>query len=298
MTALEAAYQHCADIAKSHYENFPVGSSLIPEKKRKHVWAVYAFARTADDFADEGRHPKETFQDLQVRLDQLNNWEVKLMRASRGEADEPIFIALANTLKETGLPAQLFRDLLTAYRMDVEKKRYANFTEILHYCRHSANPIGRLVLLISGYKDEGLHQMSDHICTALQMANFWQDVGVDFEKDRIYLPQELMKRYGVTEGDLALKIVNKAFRTLLSACVEKAADLFNQGLPLCQGVKKDLRMEIRLTWLGGTQILHKIQSSNYDVFKRRPVIGKKDIFVLLLRALLPLPLKPYEFKRG
>lgn len=291
MPAIEQAFQHCEQITRNHYENFPVGSFLIPKEKRKYVWSIYAFARTADDFADEERHPRETQADLQRRLGQLDEWEFKLIKCMRGETDDPIFVALGETIRELDIPVQLFKDLLNAYRMDVMQKRYKNFDDVYYYCRHSANPVGRLVLYTFGYRDEPLHQLSDKICTALQLTNFWQDIAVDLAKDRIYLPQEEMRRFKVTEGDLHAKICNRAFQYLLRYCIDKTEALFNQGLPLCSQVGKDLKLEMRLTWLGGTTILKKISKNHYDVFRRRPVIGFFDKAGLLLRALFPAALK-------
>lgn len=294
MPSIDESFAYCENLTKNHYENFPVGSFLIPEVKRKYVWAIYAFARTADDFSDEGRHPRETPEDLRKRLAQLDDWEFRLVKAGRGEADHPIFVALTETMKQLEIPIQLFKDLLTAYRMDVEQKRYKTFDDVFFYCRHSANPVGRLVLHTFGYKDEALHQLSDKICTALQLANFWQDISVDLAKDRLYLPQEEMRRFRVTEGDLHAKICNRAFKTLLRYCIERTASLFNEGLPLCSQVGKDLRLEMRLTWLGGTTILKKIRKSDCDVFRQRPVIGALDKIKLLSRAFLPGRLKPFR----
>lgn len=292
MSSIEEAFKYCEQMAKSHYENFPVGSFLVPKEKQKYVWAVYAFARTADDIADEGRQPRESREELQRRLDQLDDWEFKLAKASRGEADHPIFIAVAETLQKIQLPAQLLKDLLTAYRMDVRQNRYKDFDELFFYCKHSANPVGRLVLHIFGYRDESLNQYSDKICTALQLANFWQDIGVDLAKNRIYLPQNEMAKFRVTEGDVHLKICNRAFETLLRYCLDRTAALFDEGLPLCSKVGKDLRLEMRLTWLGGTSILKKIEKNGYDVYRKRPVIGLIDKARLLGRALLPFNLQP------
>ena len=292
MPTLEESFAYCEKLTRSHYENFPVGSVLIPKDRRKYIWAIYAFARTADDFADEGRHPGETREELQKRLDQLDDWEYKLVKCARGEADDPIFTALGEAMRKLDIPEQLLKDLLTAYRMDVRQNRYKDFDEVFHYCKHSANPVGRLVLLTYGYKDERLHRLSDKICTALQLANFWQDVTVDLAKDRIYLPQDEMRRFHVTEGDLHAKICNRAFRTLLKYCCDRTAALFDEGLPLTREVGRDLKLEMRLTWLGGTTILKKIAASDYDVFRRRPVIGASDKLRLLLRAFWPAELSP------
>lgn len=291
-TKIEESFAYCENLAKTHYENFPVGSFFIPKEKRKYVWSIYAFARIADDFADEGRDPKESQEDLKKRLDALDEWELKLIRAARGEIDHPVFAALTETIKKFEIPIQLLKDLLTAYRMDVMQKRYKDFNELFHYCKHSANPVGRLVLLTFGYKDEALHQLSDKICTALQLANFWQDIPIDFAKDRIYLPQDEMRKFHVTEGDLAAKICNRAFKNLLKYCVDRSFYLFKEGLPLCYQVGKDLRMEMKLTWLGGTMILKKIVGSEYDIFRKRPVIGMADKIKFLMRALSPFHLKP------
>ncbi len=294
--ALDRAFAHCENMAKSHYENFPVGSSFLPKDNRKYIWAIYAFARTADDFADEGRHARETPGDLKQRLDQLDDWELRLMQCSRGEAKDPAFIALAETIRALDLPLQLFKDLLTAYRMDVKQNRYKTFDEVFYYCRHSANPVGRLVLLTFGYRDENIHKLSDNICTALQLANFWQDIAVDLAKNRIYIPQDEMRRFRVTEGDLHAKICNRAFQTLLKYCMERTAALFNNGLPLCTQVGRDLKLEMRLTWLGGTAILRKISAIDCDVFRRRPSLGMFDAAGLLARAVIPIDLGPVHVK--
>ena len=209
------------------------------------------------------------------------------MEASRGEAKELPFIALAETLKAVEIPVQLLKDLLTAYRMDVTQKRYANFDEVLFYCKHSANPVGRLVLHIFGYKQESLYLLSDNICSALQLANFWQDVAVDFAKDRIYIPQDLMQKHGVTEEQLRAQDAGENFQNLLRECSRKTAALFNAGLPLCAQVGRDLKLEMRLTWLGGTTILKKLAENRYDPFRRRPVLSFTDKLSLLGRALWP-----------
>lgn len=292
MPTVAEAYAFCENMAKSHYENFPVGSFLIPKEKRRHVWAVYAFARTADDIADEGRSPFETQESLQKRLGQLDEWEYKLIQATKGQAADPIFIAVAETLKDAEIPPQLLKDLLTAYRMDVQKKRHKTFEDLIFYCKHSANPVGRLVLHIMGYKDESIHLLSDKICTALQLANFWQDVEIDLAKDRVYLPEDEMRRFKVTEGDLHLKICNRAFRMLMKHCSDRTAALFNEGLPLTQKVGKDLKWEMKMTWLGGTTILKKLVKADFDVYKHRPTIGFADKIYLLTRSILPVDLKP------
>lgn len=294
MSSIEKSFNYCESLAKNHYENFPVGSFLIPKEKRKYVWAIYAFARTADDFSDEGRHPQESPSDCSKRLEQLDDWEEKLIKCGDGEATHPIFIALSETLKEFEIPIQTLKDLLTAYRMDVQKNRYQSFDELLYYCQHSANPIGRLVLYTFRHKEESLHQLSDKICTALQLTNFWQDISIDLAKDRIYLPQDKMNEFGVTEKDLHEKNCHNHFKTLLKFCTDKTAALFNEGLPLYLQVRKDLKYEMKLTWLGGTTILKKIVQSDYDVFHHRPMINHFDKATLLIRSFLPLDLQPID----
>ena len=295
MSTLEESFRFCENLAKKHYENFPVGSFLVPKEKRKYVWAIYAFARTADDFADEGRFKGETLDVLRKRLDQLDEWEDLLEKCVSGRCDHPIFVALSETISKLALPPQLLKDLLTAYRMDVEKNRYKNFEEVLYYCKHSANPVGRLVLHIFGYQEQALHQLSDHICTALQLTNFWQDIAIDFKKDRIYLPQDQMQRFGVSEEDLKKENPNESFKKLLHFCAQKTAQLFNQGLPLTELVGKDLKIEMKLTWLGGTTILRKIKEKDYNVFEFRPEITWRDKFSLLARSFFLKTIRPLEF---
>lgn len=199
---INEAYRYCEQMAKSHYENFPVGSLLIPKAKRPYVWSIYAFARSADDFADEGYPSRKDFpndsawkekiiSEENARLQKLNDWEKQSLEAAEGKASHPIFIALGQTIQDLKIPLQLLIDLLTAFKMDVTKRRYQNWEEVLFYCKHSADPVGRLILRIFGYNNPQLDEMSDAICTGLQLANFWQDIAVDREKDRIYIPQTL-----------------------------------------------------------------------------------------------------------
>ncbi len=292
MVSLEESFKYCEQLTQSHYENFPVGSFLLPKEKRRYIWAIYAYARTADDFADEGRTPAESQKDLKKRLDLLDDWERKLEDSLKGKSDHPVFMALSETIRQCGIPTQLLKDLLTAYRMDVQKKRYRNFEEALTYCRYSANPVGRLVLYTFGYTDEILFQQSDSICTALQLTNFWQDIVIDLAKDRIYIPQEDMERYKITEEDLHREAVTPSFQSLMECQAKKTARLFNEGLPLIRGVNSDLKLEMRLTWLGGTSILKKTIQNGYDVFQLRPKLYLKDKILLLGKALLPFPISP------
>ncbi len=278
---VERAYRFCEQLARSHYENFPVGSLLAPRPLRKHFYAIYAFARTADDFADEGYGEGYSEQD---RLDLLNEWREMLRESFAGRARHPVFIALAETRAEFDLPVALFEDLLSAFTQDVLIRRYESFDQLMDYCRRSANPIGQLILLLFGYKDEQHHLWSDSICTALQLANHWQDVAIDLDKDRIYLPLEDLARFGLTVEALKLKQANEAFRQLMRFEVARARELFARGKPLCTRVSGRLGLELRAVWAGGSRILDRIEENDCDVFTRRPVITKTDKLRILWRA--------------
>jgi len=279
---IKDAFAFCEQMARTHYENFPVGSLLVPKEKRKHVYSIYAFARTADDFADEGYGTATTPSE---RLRLLEEWEFQLERCYRGIASHPIFIALAETVRELRLPIQLFRDLLSAFKQDVVKTRYADFDEVLDYCRRSANPVGRLVLLLFGYRDESLHALSDSICTALQLANFWQDVAVDLEKNRVYLPQEDLWQFEYNEDELFAREFNQRYADLLKFQVDRTWQLFAAGKPLPKLVQGRLSFELSLTWHGGTRILELIERNGYDTLSQRPKITKWDKIVLLTRTI-------------
>jgi hydroxysqualene synthase len=277
------AFAYCERLARLHYENFPVGSLLVPRARRRHVYSIYAFARTADDFADEGYDRAELTE--AARLAALDDWEAQLAACYRGEASHPVFIALAETVRELRLPEPLFRDLLAAFKQDVVKRRYADFTEVLDYCRRSANPVGRLILRLFDYRDERLDQLSDNICTALQLANFWQDVAVDLEKDRVYLPLGDLAEFGVTLDDLLARRCTDAYRRLLKFQVARTRDLFMQGKTLPAQVRGRLALELRLTWHGGMRILELIERQAYDTLSARPKLSSTDKALLLARTL-------------
>lgn len=289
--AIAAAYEACTKLAREHYENFPVGR-LVPRKMQPHVHAVYAFARYADDLADEGYAGSAKAQGArdvmspEERLAALDDWERQLCAPPGTPGLHFIFIALHETIRELDLPLSLFTDLLSAFKQDVVKSRYANFHEVLDYCRRSANPVGRLVLLLHGKREEELHLLADHICTGLQLANFWQDVGVDLEKDRMYLPEDDRAQFGVTEESLFAHQADENYRKLLAFQVARAHEIFDQGAPLTNRLRGLLRLEIRLTWLGGTTILRKIEALNYDTLNHRPTVGKGDMARLLVKALI------------
>ncbi len=277
------AYRYCQWLTAHHYENFPVASWLIPPALRPHVAAIYAFARTADDFADEESDPQRA-------LTQLAAWGDALESATGrggGGPDHPVFVALAETIRTYDLPVQLFRDLLTAFTRDVTVKRYATWDDLLtHYCRFSANPVGRLVLLLFGYREPALHELSDHVCSALQLTNFWQDLAIDLANNRIYLPQEAMARYGVTEAALFQHTAGESFRRLMAHAADVTQSLFDQGQDLPNRVRGRLSWELRATWLGGTTILRRVHAVGYDTFHRRPALTPWDKLSIAGRALL------------
>ncbi|MBT3602320.1 MAG: squalene synthase HpnC [Candidatus Latescibacteria bacterium] len=278
--SLAGAYDYCAKLTQSHYENFPVGSILIPKHLRPHVHAIYAFARTADDYADEpGFTPQE-------RLEQLQIWEDNLLTCQQSPVG-PIFIALAQTISTQQIPIQLLQDLLTAFRMDVQNNRHESLEALHHYCTYSANPVGRLILHLFGYRTPLAGQQSDAICSALQLANFWQDIAIDYSRDRIYLPKQDMANFGVTEADLKQQNTTPQFKALLAHLIQHTEQLFHQGFPLLTHVKGRLRYELRLTWLGGMDILKKIPQNGYDIFQNRPTVHKSDLPRFVCRALWP-----------
>ena len=274
---LREAREFCARLTREHYENFPVASRLVPRHLRPAVEAIYAFARIADDFADEEAHEGR-------RLQRLEEWGGMLDDCFRGRAIHPVFVALQDALDSFDLPRQPFVDLLAAFRMDVTKTRHADEASLLEYCRLSANPVGRLLLHLFGYTEEDLLPMSDAICTGLQLANHWQDVAIDLGRDRIYLPEDARRRFGVTERDLREGGATEAFRALMRDRVDRTRAHFESGRPLCDRVRGRFRWELRLTWLGGQRILERIEACGYDVLSRRPRLGRADALVVLGRA--------------
>ena len=277
MTELEQAYRACQDLAHSHYENFPVASRLMPAHLRKHVAAVYAFARTADDVADEpGRDPAE-------RLRLLGDWRRMLHDPAE---QEPIFIALHDTIARFDLPIGLFDDLLDAFAQDVTTHRYQTWPAVLDYCRRSANPVGRLVLRLSGYRDERLDRASDAVCTALQLTNFWQDLAVDWSRGRLYVPEEIWSRHGADPATLNSSRMTGGWSAAMRECGDRTRLLFADGRQVCDGVRGRLRYELRATWLGGSRILDRLDRSGYDVFAARPTLGMADALVIACGTLL------------
>jgi len=276
-----AAYAHCARIARTHYENFTVGSWLLPRRLRHDLAAVYAFARVADDIADEGADTG--------RLERLRAWEEKLLACARqpAAADDPVFVALGRTIAAHGLSVEPFRDLLEAFRRDAvgETRRFATWADVLDYCRRSANPVGQLVLALFGHRDAARRERSDDICTALQLTNFWQDVAGDLDRGRVYLPEEDLERFSGSRDALALRRTNPAFRELLAFEIGRTRALFTRGLPLADMVGRRLRHEVRIFARGGLAILARIEAAGYDVFMRRPTLGRAEFVRLVVRGL-------------
>ncbi|MBI5472377.1 MAG: squalene synthase HpnC [Ignavibacteriae bacterium] len=266
-------------MARKHYENFPVASFFLPARLRPYVAAIYAYARTADDFADEGRRTQSE------RLAALDDWHKQLIACNEGEAKNPIFVALAEVIRRKKIPVQLLSDLLSAFKMDVTNTRFATYQDALHYCKHSANPIGRLMLYLFDDVNEGKFELSDNICTALQLANFWQDVAVDTRKGRIYIPLEDMSRFAYTEHELEAGRFDKRFESLMRFETGRTRELFISGKPLLSSAAPELRFELRLTWNGGMRILKEVES-NPNVFRRRPTLGVLDKFSLIVASLI------------
>jgi len=263
-----------------HYENFPVASLLLPKALRNPVEIIYRFARSADDFADEGSDPDD------VRLARLADYRRELEAIARGETpSEPLFRDLARIVREHDLPVRLFEDLLSAFAQDVTKKRYADFDELLDYCRRSANPVGRLLLHLFKRTSQTDLALSDCVCTALQLINFWQDVEVDFAKGRIYLPQDEMALHGVNERHIADRRCDAAWLSLMAFQTDRARAMILRGQPLARSLPGRIGLEIRATIQGGLRLLEKIEQANYDVFRRRPVLRALDWPLLLARAV-------------
>jgi phytoene synthase len=277
LVELRSAYDACLALAESHYENFPVASRLLPAKLRPHIAAVYAFARTADDYADEpGREPRE-------RLRLLAEWRRKLHARI---ATDSVFIALHDTIQKFNLPVQLFDDLIDAFMQDVTKSRYCSWPEVLDYCRRSANPVGRLVLRLNGVHQDRLDLASDFVCTALQLTNFWQDLAIDWQRGRLYVPEETWRAHGADPETLSQGHMTPQWVAVMRECANHTSALFKQGRPVCDGVRGRLRYELRATWLGGTRILDRLERSGFDVFTRRPSLGIADTIVIACGTLL------------
>jgi squalene synthase HpnC len=272
----DAAYATCLRLAGQHYENFPVASRLLPRAIRPHIAAVYAFARIADDFADEGQRSDS------ARFALLDDWRDRLAAAVErrtvqdGSDAAAIFTALGETIGRFELEPDLFLDLLSAFRQDVRITRYETWDDLFDYCRRSANPVGRLVLRLAGYRDARLDRWSDSVCTALQLTNFWQDLAGDWERGRLYLPLALVKSSGADERDLDRRRLTPPWRAALGSAATRTRGEFIAGRPIADAVSGRLRWELRATWLGGVRVLDRLERSKFDVFRQRPRLGWRD----------------------
>ncbi|MGB8097846.1 MAG: squalene synthase HpnC, partial [Terracidiphilus sp.] len=279
---LEEARDWCKQLAESHYENFHVASWFLPRDLRPHFHAIYAYCRVSDDLGDE---VADTAQALAL----LDFWGRELDACYEGRTRHPVFVALAETINECSIPREPFADLLVAFRQDQTVKRYDTIEDVLAYCRYSANPVGRLVLYACGEaptdESDEIFRLSDATCTALQLANFWQDVRQDYAKGRIYIPKKDMEFFRVSEEQIAERVVTPEFRGLMRCEVDYARSLFEQGLPLIGKVNRDLALDLDLFSRGGLEILRAIERQGYDVLSARPAISKSRKLALALRAV-------------
>ena len=282
--SLAEAREFCRRLAHSHYENFSVATWFLPERLRPHFYSIYAYCRISDDLGDEVDDAAESLRLLDQWEAELNLTYASLSDPASSGPRHPVFIALRETIRECDIPRQPFADLLTAFRQDQRVVRYPTFEDVLGYCHYSANPVGRLVLYACGYRDEERQRLSDLTCTALQLANFWQDVWPDYGKGRIYLPLEDLARYGITEEDIARRRSTPAFLDLMQFEVQRARDWFARGLPLAGTVDRELATDIELFTRGGQEILNAIERQGYDVLKARPSISKARKLLLVARA--------------
>ncbi len=291
---LDASYAFCERIARTHYENFPVASRLLPSRMRPHVAAIYAFARLADDIADEGNAA------VAVRNARLDEWVARLHGATSSASApsgpstltpemaaqaQPIFQALANTVRVCELPTSLLEDLVSAFRQDVTVTRYASWEALFDYCRRSANPVGRLVLRIGGWRDTELDAASDAVCTALQLTNFWQDLAIDWGRGRLYVPAEAHETARAELAALDRGEWTDEWQQALASCAARTRALFDRGRAVCDGVTGRLRFELRATWLGGVRVLDRLEASRFDVFRARPSLGAGDLPSIAWHAL-------------
>ena len=285
-TVLAQAYEACEALARSHYENFPVASALLPRPMRPHVAAVYAFARTADDLADEGDAPGAD------RLAALESWQRRLHKAVEsaswspsGATDDLIVAAAAASIRSLDLPLSLFDDLISAFGQDTMTNRYGSWGDVFDYCRRSANPVGRLVLRIAGYRDDALDRSSDALCTALQLTNFWQDFGRDWRAGRLYVPRDVQRATGADEAQLDGGTMPGPWARALEECISVTRGRFAEGRAVCDGVRGRLRAELRFTWLGGSRILERVERGRFALVATRPTLRASDVPVLTWRAL-------------
>ena len=275
---LAEARAWCQRLTETHYENFHVASWFLPKRLRPHFHAIYAYCRVSDDLGDETG-------DLEQSMALLNLWGEELDACYRGRTRHPVFVALAETIRACDIPKEPFADLLVAFRRDQRAVRMETMDDVLDYCHYSANPVGQLVLYACGYRDEERFRLSDFTCTALQLANFWQDVASDYARDRIYFPLEDMRRFGAEEAMIAERRFTPQFRDLMQYEVEYAREMMRKGLPLIGMVDRELAVDLDLFSRGGLEILNAIEAQGYDVLRARPAISKSRKAALLVRAL-------------
>lgn len=273
------AREYCRRLARTHNENFSVASWFLPKHLRQHFFNVYAYCRISDDLGDE-------VGDAHASLELLDQWERELDACYEASPRHPVFVALAETVHSLEIPKEPFSDLLKAFRQDQRVTRYEAFDDLLGYCRYSANPVGRLVLYVCGYRDAERQALSDFTCTALQLANFWQDVSVDWAKGRLYLPLEDLRKSGVTETEIGSQKNTPAFCQMMRFQVERARDWFRQGLPLAGKVHRELAIDIELFSRGGLEVLNAIERQKFAVLGRRPAISRSRKLTLVARAAL------------
>jgi squalene synthase HpnC len=275
--SLDEAREYCRRLARSHYENFSVATWFLPERFRQDFFNVYAYCRISDDLGDE-------VGDAQASLNLLDQWQAELDACYAGRPRHPVFVALAETITRCEIPKHEFSDLLSAFRQDQTVRRYETFEDVLGYCKNSANPVGHLVLYVCGYRDAERQRLSDYTCTALQLANFWQDVGVDYQKGRIYLPLESLRRFGVSEAEIGAQRNTASFCAMLKFEVERSREWFERGLPLIDKLDRELAIDIELFSRGGQEILKAIERQGFAVLGHRPEISKARKLSLLARA--------------
>lgn len=281
----DEAFIHCEKITKAHYENFPVASFLIPQEKRKYVYAVYSFARYADDIADSAILSPEQ------KLKSLNFLEEELDRVLNNELEnlhketKYIFRALYKTLNDLNIPSEELRNLLKAFKQDSVKDKYDTFEELLEYSKYSANPVGHLVLYIFGYTDKKLFELSDYICTGLQLINFWQDVARDLEINRVYIPNEILQKHNYSYELLNNKVENENYISIIKELITKTKVLYNKGEELPNLVSGRLKYELKATYYGGMTVINKIEQLNYKTLSTRPIVTGFDKFKIFLKTI-------------
>ncbi len=277
---IRKAYRNAIKFTKSHYENFPIISFFIPHKLKKHIAVIYQFARQADDIADEGNYPYD------FRLMLMENYKNKFTQSLKGIYDDYFWMALVNTIYKMQLTQKYFYDLLSAFQQDITVTRYKTFDDILNYCERSANPVGRLILELFNIRNEEAIEYSDAICTALQLTNFYQDISLDYKKNRIYIPMDELKKFDISENVFELKKNNINFQQLLKYSIERVKEFYYKGEKILRYLPRELRFQIKLTILGGEKILEKIEQINYNTLNVRPLLLKKDILKIIYNALL------------